>query len=743
MLPWKWLVRRATKRHRFLDPFTVLARLRQFAEPSEVDAPLELIRAWAVFQARGIVNTQAIQHNLDWVWPYWVERQFNPRDPSFVPRSFSLAHINLTHRNWMAVSMPDADQYTLVDPRGLVTPLHDGWSLDAWIVGADDALLPSRCADVQQTLQCQGDLAVETTVKKGSYELNAIVAMHRTTAGALVLHVDWNARAQTPATLCVALRPYNPEGIQFIDVVQRNPNAPGWLVNHDTTVELDRTPDRYVASTYKAGDVFHRLDETTSQDRITCPVGMATAAALFPIQAQTPIHVGVRIPLAEAKGHFASAVKRLRPRTSWEELHRRSPELNIPDRHMTYLYETAMRTLLSLSAGDVVPGSYTYRRFWFRDACIMLNALLSLNHQECFQRAFSHTFLRRQTMTGFFESQQGEWDSNGQVLWLAGRYAALYHTSLDDRILKSLRKGADWLCRKRRANDAHTPNPGLLPSGFSAEHLGPNNFYYWDNFWGLAGLLSASTLFREAGDADYADALQGTADAYRQAIVASIDAIPPDRSSGAIPAAPNRRMDAGAVGSLAADYPLQLFGPADPRIMQTVAFLLSTCMLENGFFHDMTHSGINPYLTLHIAQVLLRAGDTRFRPLVQRVAELASPTGQWPEAIHPRTGGGCMGDGQHGWAAAEWALMIRSLFVREEADRLVVCQGLFPAWLQSGQTLGFGPTATRFGTVSVQVETRESVPRVTVTGTWHGQRPLVDLGLPGGQDASLTIEDSA
>ena len=39
-----------------------------------------------LFHARGLVNTKAIQNNLDWVWPYWVERQFNPADTSFIPR---------------------------------------------------------------------------------------------------------------------------------------------------------------------------------------------------------------------------------------------------------------------------------------------------------------------------------------------------------------------------------------------------------------------------------------------------------------------------------------------------------------------------------------------------------------------------------------------------------------------------------------------------------------------------------
>jgi hypothetical protein len=222
-----------------------------------------------------------------------------------------------------------------------------------------------------------------------------------------------------------------------------------------------------------------------------------------------------------------------------------------------------------------------------------------------------------------------------------------------------------------------------------------------------------------------------------------IEAIPAERCRGAIPAAPNRRMDSGAIGSLVADYPLQIFSPASSRIMNSVNYLLDHCMIENGFFHDMIHSGINPYLTLHLAQVLLRSEDERFRPLIKRIAHLASATGQWPEAVHPQTGGGCMGDGQHGWAAAEWTLMIRSLFVREEQDHLVVCQGLFPEWLKSGNRLLFGPTATKYGSVTVQVETKRKKAYITVQGVWHRHRPHIDLRLPQGLQASMIVGDIA
>jgi hypothetical protein len=164
--------------------------------------------------------------------------------------------------------------------------------------------------------------------------------------------------------------------------------------------------------------------------------------------------------------------------------------------------------------------------------------------------------------------------------------------------------------------------------------------------------------------------------------------------------------------------------------MATVDALLRRCFLHGGFFQDMIHSGVNAYLTLDISQTLLRAGDSRYRDLVEAVAKLASPTGQWPEAIHPQTGGGCMGDGQHGWAAAEWAMMMRSLFVREEADRLIVGSGLFAEWFESDDELSFGPTLTPWGVVTVRVANPRVEPTVHIEANWRGAAPRIDVAVP-------------
>ena len=266
----------------------------------------------------------------------------------------------------------------------------------------------------------------------------------------------------------------------------------------------------------------------------------------------------------------------------------------------------------------------------------------------------------RQLRSGYFRSQEGEWDSNGQVLWILDRYQSLTGDSLPADIIDALPKAVAWIDGKRVRDDADPLHAGLLPAGFSAEHLGPNDYYYWDDFWSEAGLRAAARIYARLGRPAEADDARAKADDLRGAIDRSIHRIPAWRSLAGIPASPYRRIDAGAIGSLVADYPLQLFPPAAPPIMATVEALLRRCFLHGGFFQDCIHSGINAYLTLDVAQTLLRAGDARYRDLIEAVARLASPTGQWPEAIHPHTGGGCMGDGQHGWAAAEWVMMIRN-----------------------------------------------------------------------------------
>jgi hypothetical protein len=748
-LPWKFIVRRAARAYGFADPALWLARIRNFAQPSEVQEPIELVRAGVLFHARGIVNARAIQHNLDWIWPYWVERQFDPDDISFIPRAFSLSHINLTHRNWTAVGLPELAVYPLVDPRGLVTPLYDGWSIDCWLVGPNGELLaPSRLRDesVQQRLVLDARQAVVTSSRQGALVLEH-TAFVEVRDQRPMLRIDVRAMSDRGGSLVVALRPYNPEGIQFIDQVETLDGRDGWFVNSQTEVLLSRAADEVLVSDYAQGDVFARLigkdgenmgataaapkplsASDTPATTARCSVGMATAAAVFRFDS-SHTDVTIRVPLAEELA-ATETTKRFRSTVTWPAIRSQIAGLRVPDKRISSLYDAAVQTLVLLSADEIVPGPYTYRRFWFRDACLMMNALLSIGLLERCRRGIER-FPQRQLRNGYFRSQEGEWDSNGQVLWIIDRYESLSGKSLES-LRESVQNAVRWIERKRVSAKGSLHN-GLLPPGFSAEHLGPNDHYYWDAFWAEAGLRGAQHICQRAGCAPEAHDAFRLADEMRSSIEESWAQIPLSRSKGGFPASPYRRMDAGAIGSLVADYPLQLYAPGERRVMATVEAIVQNYFHKGGFFQDIIHSGINAYLTLDVAQTLLRAGDSRYRELMETVAGLASPTGQWPEAIHPHTLGGCMGDGQHGWAAAEWVMMVRNCFVREEGERLVVGSGLFAEWFEQDDDLAFGPTPTPWGPVTVRISRPSSEPTLTIDAQWRGTAPQIEVLIPAFQ----------
>jgi hypothetical protein len=722
-LPWKFVLRRTARAHGFLDPIALLSHLRRLTQPSEVAEPVELLRAGLVLHARGLVNSRVIQHNLDWVWPYWVERQFDPADPAFVPRAFSITHINLTHRNWTALGVPDLDALPIVDPRGLVTPRLDGWSLDAWIVTADGrTLLPSRAPGAVQRLDLGADaLRVVTESRDDGLFLTTCGEVVETPRGwACRLRVS--ARAGAPAWAVVALRPCNPEGISFVHQVVLAPDRTTWLVDGHPAAHFAAPVERHHVSTYREGDVHIHLRDREEGTGATCDVGLATAAALFALPPGAPRDVTVDVPLPAPEPGAPRPV-------TWHRALEGHCALKVPDPQVRFLYESALRTLVLHAPGDVYPGPYTYKRFWFRDAAFIIHALLCAGLTGRAERALDR-FPGRQTALGYFHSQDGEWDSNGEALWIMERFARLTGRPPKVQWRAAIRHGAQWIVKKRLKDDGG-PHGGLLPAGFSAEHLGPNDYYYWDDFWGIAGLESAARMLRATGDGKEAAALEREASHFRKVVDRSLGAAAERLGRHAMPAAPTRRLDAGAVGSLVAGYPLGLFPPDDPRLRDTTAYLLEDCFVGGGFFQDMVHSGVNAYLTLHVAQVLLRAGDPRHEELMRHVAALASPTGQWPEAIHPRTGGGCMGDGQHVWAAAEWVMMVRALFLAEEDGRLVLAAGIPAAWLEAGETLVFGPAPTAFGTVTVKVRVEAERATVAWHGWWHGEAPPVEVRLPG------------
>jgi hypothetical protein len=156
-------------------------------------------------------------------------------------------------------------------------------------------------------------------------------------------------------------------------------------------------------------------------------------------------------------------------------------------------------------------------------------------------------------------------------------------------------------------------------------------------------------------------------------------------------------------------FPKSLVSP-----FHTVKEIIERFVDDRGFFHPLIHSGYNPYLTMQLAHSCLLEGDI---DLAWKVAETMfrqsrSPF-SFPEAIHPGTGGGSMGDGHHGWAAAEMILFFRDCLVLEDSGTLRFFEGAGRLF-QKGKGIIIENLPTTYGSVSCTV-TFESASRAAVS----------------------------
>jgi hypothetical protein len=720
-----WALRRAMGRMRITDDIVRhLSTFQRLGETVEVELPGELLPVGARTLFRAVRTRAAAQLAVDWVWPHWLERQLDPGSPAFVPRGHIAVLTNLTGRNWTMVGNVGSAREAIVDPRGLVTPWFDGWSLDWWIGAEDRWYFPSREVGVRQRL-LDATPVVETAMRVPGGD--AVQRVFAVPGPEELVIVEVENRSPVPFVVALAVRPYNPEGLAVVERVR--------LVDHAVTVDgrpallFPKPPARMAGSTFHDGDCVHAVVAGEAgpslPSSLRCEVGLAQAAFVFPL-AHTAV-LRVAVPLAaerrtRRKGLTRRRVERLPelPVTlpsaeavarGWVAQTARGMRLELPAGRLAEAVDANRRFMLLFHDGDeVTPGPYTYHRFWFRDAAYMLGALDRYGFHAEAAEVIEH-FPDRRRGDGFYFSQRQEWDANGAALFSMAEHWRLTR-DLDCVDVEGVAAAVEWIERKRQSKRRRDDPAlkGLMPASISAEHLGPFDYYYWDSFWSLRGLLDGALLLRAEGWDSPAAQAERWAASLRAALEASMALVAGRLGTAAVPAGPRRRIDPGVVGSLVACHPLRLWRADDPAMRATAEVLRERFSVGPAFFQGISHTGLGTYLTLQLAFVELESGDRRALERLAWMLEAATATFTWPEAIHPQLGTGCMGDGHHGWAAAEFLSLVRNLLVRETDGGLALCSMLPEQWAGQGIEVHDAPT---------------HVGRLSFAVRWHGERPAL------------------
>ena len=737
-----------------LDYFFASAHVGRPAE-TLLPFPAELIPVGARLILRGWLNNKFFPTNRNWILPYWAERQFDPRDHSFLPRGLNLYTINYTHRDWTMIGNARREREAIVDPRGLVTPWFDGWSLDVWLETNGKLFAPSRLAAVEQSLHENLPMVVTAFQANDVRVQIQVFATEEDDSSEWVIEqisAQNTSSAPRTATLYVAVRPFNPEGVSLIKKLEMREieGSKGvWLVNHAVGVVMPK-PDAVAVSNFENGDVALALPALNGKTCVESKAGLATGVASYrfelgPGETKT---WAVLMPMIKEERDDDDPIPLPYPHTPildlrtntisrWREKLAQGMRVRLPDERLQNAFEANKAFLLLFHDGNsITPGPWTYHQFWFRDAAYLLNALDKLGyHDEA--RQVIEEFPRRLEKDGYLRATEGEWDSNGAAIWAMVENARLTgDKELVARHYWSLLKMASWINSKRQKTKVKSQkkefvaHQGLLPPGPSAEHLGPSDYFYWDDFWGLAGLRDATLVAEWLGQTKDADRLRKNFDSFRADVDASLAAVAASLGRAAMPASPYRRLDAGMIGSLAALYPLHLFAPYDPRIVDTLAALKETAWMEDAYFNHVGHSAFGTYLSLHAAECYLFQRDAEAWKIIQWVLAHASPTFTWAEGIHPITRRGNMGDGHHGWAAADFLIIVRNLLLLEENDHLVITPVLPEDWTVENNVIKVEDAPTYFGNVSFTIAFGERTGTLVINADWRDAPEFVEWSLP-------------
>ncbi len=665
--------------------------------------------------SRALRTAGASQLAGDWVWPHWLRRQLDPGSPAHVPQGQLPLLANVTGRTWTAVGNRGSALAAVVDPRGLVSPRHAGWSLDWWVGAEDRWHVPADEAGVRQALL--GDApVVETRMRvPGGDVIHRAYAMQSTAAdgGGELVVVEVENDTAVPVALALAIRPYDVEGVAEVEHIALEGTTV--IVDGVAAVLLPKAPNAVAASTFSDGDSATTVlaGETTSTfpEELRDEVGLAQAAFVFALPHRQTLRIV--LPLAADGLGRSSGRRRRRPTAvpfpqavpsaeqvanGWKAHTDRGARIVLPDDRLQSAVEANRRHLLVSRADD---------QSSLRDVAAVLAALDRWGfHDEARQVLAAHP--DRQRSDGSLAGERDERDANGAALWALGHHWDLTRDrTLLDELAPSVAGAVQWIEDSRRGRRGRR---SLLSAGAASDALDPQDHPPRDDLGSLAGLRDGARLLGAAGEDEAADRACDFLASMTADVRASMASAAERLGTSAVPAGPDRRLDAGTVDTIAAVWPLQLLGPDDQSMLATLDVVRDRFCVDHAVHQGIGPTGLGTGLTLQVATAELLAGDRRALDRLDWFLSAATPTWTWPELVHPRTGGGCGGDGHDLAAAAALLSFVRTMLVHETSEGLALASMLPTSWYGQGVEVHDAPT--RFGTVSFAIR-------------WHGERPAI------------------
>jgi calcineurin-like phosphoesterase family protein len=424
----------------------------------------------------------------------------------------------------------------------------------------------------------------------------------------------------------------------------------------------------------------------------------------------------------------------------WNGMKKSIASIEVPEKKANDALKAAhVCQMIANDLGEVRGGEGFYDEFYIRDGAYQIMELEEAGMWDAVKKSVE-LYLPRQRADGRFESQAGQFDANGQALWVLWQY---YKMSADrtflERVYPAMRKAVDWTIRTLTETQNDPEFPGLLPKALAdGEYLwaGQNHIVGYD-FWNLRGLIVTADAAKILGKNDESAELLKQADHYR----ASMDAAMKKNGLGHFP--PSWELIGTHWGNTETFWPTPIFPKTDPRVSGLADFLRTDFAggFVEGTIRWMGLPGvIHPYMGAYTTMTELSLGhDERvvqdfYWTLLHSTAAHAFPEGifyksktAWGNTIPHVTGAG------------NYAILLRHMLVHEDGNDLHLLTAVPDWWLDDGEHIRIERLPTWFGEISLEITGTTKGVEVRLDGPTREKPARIILHLPDNRPLVNTV----
>jgi hypothetical protein len=340
-----------------------------------------------------------------------------------------------------------------------------------------------------------------------------------------------------------------------------------------------------------------------------------------------------------------------------------------------------------------------YHSFYLRDSADITHSYDVTGYPDIARECLEF-FAKSQKPDGNFLSQREQYDGWGEAVWgYAQHYRITHDKAFAEWALPQIAHAVEWLQQARAADPLHiVPASDVRDNEYVPGHLAGYNFL------ALSGLKLAIQMAHETGHADLAQSWQGEYDDFHQAFFKVLDA-QAAANNGYIPPALDGQKGGYDWGNLLSVVPEPTLDPHDPRVSATLA--ATQAKYAEGIMTYADGVFLHHYLTIKNTMTETIRGDQQqaIREFYAELVHTSSTNAGFEYKIRP-WGDRDFGDNltPHGWFAAEYRTLLRTMLVREEGNQLHLLSVVSPAWIGKGKTIAVSEAPTNFGAVAFTLD---------------------------------------